>query len=100
MRQNKSVIAFPGKKQKRWNGRRFLLFAGLLCVLFLFFIMAANYWNYHCLARERDQYNAEVQMMENENNELKEEIVRLQEYEYIEFLARRYLNLAKPDDEQ
>ncbi len=93
------MVAFPGKKQKIWNGRRFLLFAGLLCISFLFFITIAYYWHYHCLALERDRYNAEVQMIKNENNELKEEIVRLQEQEYIEFLARRYLNLARPDEQ-
>ncbi|NLZ28987.1 MAG: hypothetical protein GX887_08480 [Firmicutes bacterium] len=99
MRRKRSVVTFPGKKQKVWNRRRSFAFAALLCILFLLSVAVAYYWHCHSLALERDHYNGEVQKMEDENDELKEEIVRLQDQEYIEFLARRYLDLARPGED-
>lgn len=99
MKRDQEVVSFPGKKQKKWNGKRLKIYCGLMLIGFLLLILGSYYVQYYQLALQLDEINREEVRIEEKNRELEKEALLLQEDEYIEFLARRHLGLTRPGDD-
>ncbi len=72
---------------------------GTMFVCFLALLSLVYYIQYYQLSKELKVANEEAKRIEVANSELEKEVSRLQEDEYIEFLARRHLGLARPEGE-
>lgn len=97
MKKRKTAVSLPLKYQKS-TSRKILMYAGLLGVFFL--LLTASLYTYQSwlLKTELNDNNREIMRLQEINREMREEIVRLQDDKYIEFLARRHLGLSRPDD--
>ncbi len=97
MQRNNELVSFPRQKEKKWTAKRLLFTGAIMLMCFLFIILGVYYLEYLQLSNELEKYNQRISKLEDENEALQEEIDRLQEEEYIEFIARRYLGLTKPN---
>ncbi len=97
--KRKSVVPFPLEKQKKGYKKRLILQAGLGGLFLLLLMLGLYFWQYLAINREVAHYHQEAKRLQAGNKSLREEIVRLQDDEYIEFLARRHLGLSRPGDE-
>lgn len=87
------------KDRKKINGKKIRFIFGAMFVCFLALLSLVYYIQYYQLSKELGTANEEFKRIEAANRELEEEVSRLQEDEYIEFLARRHLGLARPEGE-
>lgn len=85
--------------RKKLNGRKLRFICGTMLVCFLALLSFVYYVQYYQLSKELKVANEEVNRIKVANSELEKEINRLQEDEYIEFLARRHLGLSRPEGE-
>ena len=100
MRNQQQVVSFPRgqQNQNKWNSKKLFFLGGIMLICFLLSVLGIYYLQYYYLAQELEEYNQQVDKLEVANRELEEEISRLQEDDYIEFLARRHLGLKRPGD--
>ena len=97
MQKRQEVLSFPREKQNKWNTRKLFMLGGLMLICFLLLVLLFYYLQYNYLSQELEAYNQRLEQVVEENKELQEEISRLQDDDYIEFLARRHLGLKKPE---
>ncbi len=97
MQKRQEVLTLPREKQNKWNTRKLFMLGGLMVACFLLLISLFYYFQYNYLSQELEAYDQRLEQVVEENKELQEEISRLQDDSYIEFLARRHLGLKKTE---
>ncbi len=71
---------------------------GLILAVFLVVIIVVQAGQYSRLKQAVISCQAQLEQHEARNEQVKEEIERLYDTEYIELLARKYLGLVKPGE--
>ncbi len=84
--------------RNKFNTGRLRLISAMMFMCFLAFLSIIYYSQYYQLSKELNVVNEEAGKIESINKELEKEVTRLQEDEYIEFLARRHLGLSRSEN--
>ena len=90
------------KVKRRVHYRRWFKLALRSVLGFLGFLLVASFlhtgWDLWCLKQEEARVTRAVQVLKAQNQELREQMQRMQEDEYIERAAREQLGLVKPGE--
>ena len=91
------VVRYP-KHTWRIPGRKLLTLVFILCIgiaLYLYAGQALIYWH---SKGELNKQLTRMDMLTKENMAIEEEILRLQDEEYLEIMARKELGLVRPGE--
>ncbi len=86
------------KKRAEFTVQKLVATCGLLLAIFLAAIMIVQADQYYRLKQEILASQARLDQYEARRQCIQEEIERLNDNEYIELLARKYLGLVKPGE--
>jgi cell division protein FtsB len=95
----KKVSVFPAKsRDNRYSIYRLVVIALSLVVCGLLLIISLQYLKQHQAGQALAELEAKIVALSERQAELEEEIVRLQDLDYLETLARERLGLVKPGE--
>ncbi len=95
----KSISRFPRQhRENRYSLYRLISSLGIFIIIALALIIGVQYFQKLKIEQELAEYEFRLQEYEQRQADLKLEIERLQETDYIEALARERLGLVKPDE--
>jgi len=95
----KSISRFPRQhRENRYSLYRLISSLGVLIIIALVLIIGVQYFQKLKIEQELAEHEFRLQEYEQRQADLKLEIERLQETDYIEALARERLGLVKPDE--
>jgi len=100
-RKHKSgvVSAFPRRhRENRYSMYRLLVFILSLVVFGLLVIIGAQYLRQREVSQALEKMEKHVSEVKERQAALEEEILKLQDLDYIEVLARERLGLVRPDE--
>ncbi len=98
-RKNDALTTFPGRhRENRYSMYRLLIIILGFMVCGLLIIIGAQYIRQYQAGKALEELEATIIEMRERQAELEEEILRLQDLDYIEVLARERLGLVKPDE--
>ena len=98
-RAKKKVSTLPAKsRDNRYSIYRLVVIALSLVVFGLLLIIFMQYFKQHQARQALEELEAKIAALSDKQAELEEEIVRLQDLDYLETLARERLGLVKPGE--
>lgn len=97
-RSGDRVTPFPRRKQNSYGVFKLVTMAGTIFICFLFAVIVIQLFQHSRLQKELESAESRVGVFETRNEEIAEEIDRLQEPGYIEVLARKLLGLVRPGE--
>ncbi len=97
MSKKNKVVSYPGRPRRTFKRKALTLATGL-CVVVAFILYMGQVIAYWEAKRELQAMEKQQHIMEAENNLLREEMILLQDNEYIEIKAREKLGLVRPGE--
>lgn len=100
-KQNKTAkgsVATLRPRHRTYPPAKLVAAAGLILIIFLLLVIVVQGIQYFEAREEITERSLNIDTQESRNQQLREEIRRLHENEYIELLARKYLGLVKPGE--
>ncbi|MEW5919894.1 MAG: septum formation initiator family protein [Bacillota bacterium] len=91
------VIRYPRRSRAR-PARALLTLLFLLCIGVAVYLYAGQAFAYWQAKAELKKLSVRMEMLKEENMALEEEIVLLQDKEYLEIRARKELGLVRPGE--
>ncbi len=96
---NKPVSKLPQRPRgKGYSMYRLVSTVGFILICVLLVIIAAQYIRQEQARAELEEYEERIREHERRKEMAELEIERLEDYDYIEILARERLGLIKPDE--
>lgn len=93
-----TVTVLPRRKRGNFGIYKLTVIAGLVFMVLLLTVIGFQFVQRANLKKQLLQYQARIEEYETANRSTVNEIEKLQEYGYIELLARKYLGLVKPGE--
>ena len=98
-KKRKAVSSFPRNyRGKSYNMYRLITTVGIFLIIVLLVIIAAQHVRQEQARQELEEYERRIKEYEMRKEMAELEIERLEDYHYIEVLARERLGLIKPDE--
>ncbi len=91
------VVPYP-RRPRRKPARILLTLLFLLCLGMVACLYAGQAFTYWQTRTELKRQLARLELLKEENKALQEEILLLQDYEYLEIRARKELGLVRPGE--
>ena len=91
------VVRYPRHAGKRL-GRKLLTLVIVSCISIAIFLYAGQALIYWQASAELERLHDSVDMLSQENLAIKEEIILLQDEDYLEIMARKELGLVRPGE--
>lgn len=98
VRKNGKVTSFPRRRRAGYGISRLVALAGVLVLCFLFAITLVQMLQYNRLQKEVAAAEGGVAEKERRNESAAEEVARLEDHDYIEVLARKWLGFVRPGE--
>ncbi len=97
MSNKNKVVSYPGRSRRKLR-RKALTMAIGLCIVVAFILYMGQVIAYWDAKNELQALEQQQNVMEMENKLMREEMVLLQDNEYIEIKAREKLGLVRPGE--
>ncbi|HOB87149.1 MAG TPA: septum formation initiator family protein [Bacillota bacterium] len=92
-----TVTRLP-RRPRSYSAVKLLTAVGVLCLGFLLLVIVVQAFQRQQILDELKQYQEQIEASQGRNQQLEEEIERLQDRSYLKYLARKYLGLVKPGE--
>ncbi len=93
-----SIAVLPRRKRGNFSMYKIFLTSSFILMMMLLTVLGFQTVQRVKLKQQLQQYQGRIEEYEKRNLATKNEIERLQEPDYIELLARKYLGLVKPGE--
>ncbi len=97
MSKKTKVVSYPGPSRRGFKRKALTLCIGL-CILVAFVLFMGQVLSYWEAKSELRALERKQEVLEAENKNLREEMILLQDNEYIEIKAREKLGLIRPGE--
>lgn len=91
------IIKYPTRSRKELARKLSLLFF-ITCIMVALYLLLGQTISYLQVKRDLKNLKSAVESMEAENERLREEIILLQDKEYLEIQARKHLGMVRPGE--
>jgi cell division protein FtsL len=91
------IVNYPDRSRKDLT-RKFAIIFFIICILVSLYLFIGQTCAYLQVKKEIKDLKSSVEMIEADNERLKEEIILLQDKEYLEIQARKHLGMVRPGE--